>query len=398
MVAMNFVNDELITLCRNLIRIPGLSGEEGQVAELVRNTMQELRFDEILTDEYGSVIGKIRGRGNGPTVLFDGHMDTVGTGNPEDWKHDPYGGVIENGRIYGRGTSDMKGALAAMIYGVSRLADDPPLGDVYVSASVFEELFEGVALKKILAEIAADYVIIGESSELDLKTGQKGRAEIKLHTFGRSGHAAHPGDAVNAVYKMKTVIDALRGMDLPADPHLGKGVMELTDIISAPYPGSSVIPSECTATYDRRLVAGETAESVLSELGGIMSRLGEEDPELRVEARIAAGRGECYTGAGFSAERFFPAWYFDQDLPFVTAALDALKDAGIDANLDTYGFCTNGSASAGDLGIPTLGFGPSRENQAHVADEYIEIDQLAQAARGYAALAVALTGMRGKGK
>ncbi len=390
---MNFVNDELLALCRDLIRIPGLSGEEGTVAELVRRTMRELRFDEVRTDEYGSVIGKIRGRENGPTVLFDGHMDTVGTGNPEDWKHDPYGAVIENGRIYGRGASDMKGALAAMIYGVSRLADDRPRGDVYVSASVFEELFEGVALKKILAEVAADYVIIGEASELDLKTGQKGRAELKIHTLGRSGHAAHPGDAVNAVYKMQPVISAIKGMQLPEDPHLGKGVMEVTDIISAPYPGSSVIPSECIATYDRRLVAGETRESLLSEIGAVIADLAKEDPELRAEARIASGRGGCYTGAGFSAERFFPAWYFDQDLPFVTAALEALRTAGIDAALDTYGFCTNGSASAGDLGIPTLGFGPSRENQAHVADEYIEIDQLVQAARGYAVLAEALTGM-----
>lgn len=394
MRVMNFVNEELITFCRDLIRIPGLSGDEGAAAELVRRSMHELCFDEIRVDEYGSVIGKIRGTGDGPTVLFDGHMDTVGTGSPADWKHDPYGAEIENGRIYGRGASDMKGALAAMIYGASRLVDERPLGDVYVSASVFEELFEGAALKKILKEIAADYVVIGESSELDLKTGQKGRAEIKITAFGRSGHAAHPGDAVNAVYKMQAVIAALKGMDLLGDPHLGRGVMELTDIISAPYPGSSVIPSECTATYDRRLVTGETGESVLSEIGAVIADLENEDPELRAEARIAAGRGECYTGAGFSAERFFPAWYFDQDLPFVTAALEALRAAGIDASLDTYGFCTNGSASAGDLGIPTLGFGPSRENQAHVTDEYIEIDQLVQAARGYTALAEALTGMR----
>ncbi|MGC9311107.1 MAG: YgeY family selenium metabolism-linked hydrolase [Sediminispirochaetaceae bacterium] len=394
MTAMKFVNDELIALCRDLVRIPGLSGEEGAAAELVRGTMHELCFDEVLSDEYGNVIGKIRGTGRGPTVLFDGHMDTVGIGNPADWKHDPYGAEIENGRIYGRGASDMKGALAAMIYGVSRLVDKRPRGDVYVSASVFEELFEGAALKKILAEIAADYVIIGEASELDLKTGQKGRAEIKITAFGRSGHAAHPGDAVNAVYGMQAVIAALRNMDLPEDSHLGRGVMELTDIISAPYPGSSVIPSECTATYDRRLVTGETGGSVLSEIGALIADLEDEDPELRAEASIAAGNGECYTGAVFSAERFFPAWYFDQDRPFVTAALDALRAAGIDAALDTYGFCTNGSASAGELGIPTLGFGPSRENQAHVADEYIEIDQLVQAARGYAALAEALTEMR----
>jgi len=387
---MEFIDRELIALCRDLVRIPSLSGNEKAAADYVRKSMVKLGFDDVLVDEYGSVVGRIRGCGQGRTVLLDGHVDTVGSGSLQDWHYDPFGAHVAEGRIYGRGTSDMKGALAAMIYGVSRLSDQRPPGDVYVSASVFEELYEGVALKRILQKTTPDYVIIGEASDLNLKTGQKGRAEIKVTTRGKSGHAAHPEDAVNAVYSMQLIISALRKAVLPDDIHLGRGIMELTDIISDPYPGTSVIPSQCTASYDRRLITGETKETILEEIKKLICSLEKKNNTLKAEASIAQGIAVCYTGKSFSAERFFPAWYFDQDSPFVEIALNALRAAGIDAKPDTYGFCTNGSVSAGELGIPTLGFGPSRENQAHVADEYIETDQLIQAARGYTALARAL--------
>jgi len=388
---MRFDEEELVDFCRALVRIPSLSGEEELAADLVREKMESFGFQDIRTDRYGSVVGRIPGRGEGRTVLLDGHMDTVGVGDLTEWLHDPYGAEVENGRIYGRGASDMKGALSAMIYAVSRLADDPPAGDVYVSASVFEEKYEGVALKQILRETAADFVIIGEASNLDLKTGQKGRAEIRIKVQGTSGHAAHPGDAVNAVYKMQSVIVAVREMELPVDPYLGSGVMELTDIISSPYPGTSVIPSLCTTTWDRRLVTGETRESVLDQLESVFEDLRRRDCELRVRAELVESSDRCYTGARLSGLRVFPAWYYDDKESFAAQALEALRSIGIDASPSTYGFCTNGSASAGDLGIPTLGFGPSEENQAHVRDEYVEIDQLVRASKGYMALSRVLT-------
>lgn len=260
---MRFDEEELVDFCRNLIRIPSLSGDEKQVAEMIRAKMETLGFQDLRSDRYGSIIGRVPGKGAGRTVLMDGHMDTVGIGETSEWKHNPYGADIRDGRIYGRGTSDMKGALSAMIYAASRLLEDPPTGDVYVSASVYEEKYEGFALKRILEETDVNFVIIGEASDLDLKTGQKGRAEIRIKVHGRSGHAAHPGDAINAVYKMQSVISAIRGMELPTDSDLGEGVMELTDIISSPFPGTSVIPSVCTSTWDRRVVTGETGSSVL---------------------------------------------------------------------------------------------------------------------------------------
>lgn len=377
---------ELVRSCRRFIAIPSLSGEEEKMAQEVVTQMRALGFDEVRTDEFGSVIGRIRGTGGGATILLDGHIDTVPVENPSNWEHDPFGAQLEDGRIYGRGASDMKGALSAMIHAASRFVAERPSGDIYVTGTVHEEMFEGVALDHILKSIHPDYVIIGEASELNLKIGQRGRAEILITTRGKSCHSANPSRGINAVGLMRNVLDDLEGGSLPEDDYLGKGIMELTDIISHPYPGASVVPSSCSVTFDRRLVLGEEAPDMIS---GLQERLSQE---LRgeTEVGISCGRATCYTGRQIEAQRFFPAWYFPPESPFVTASLEALHACGIPSRIQTYSFCTNGSSSAGVRGIPTLGFGPSQEQLAHVDDEYIEVEQLQEAAKGYAALIEAL--------
>jgi len=383
---MNLENEYLIKLCRELISTPSLSGQEKEVAQLIKKRMTDLGYDEVSIDEYGSVIGRIKGEGDGPTIVFDGHMDTVDIGNISDWKFDPYKAEIENGRIYGRGTSDMKGALSAMIYAASMFTENRLPGDLYVTCTVHEEMFEGVALQHILKQIDADYVIIGEASNLNLKTGQRGRAEINVITHGKSCHSANPQHGINAVYLMQTALQEIKKIKLPTDEHLGTGIMELTDIISKPYPGASVVPAECLVTYDRRLLVGETEEKIIEDF----SRLSDLLDKNEVEVKLTEGKALCYTGKEIRTKRFFPAWYFDQNESFVQNVLKGLHNVSIDAGLQIYSFCTNGSSSAGIFNIPTLGFGPSEEHQAHVSDEYIEIEQLQKAAEGYMAIAKAL--------
>jgi len=147
-----------------------------------------------------------------------------------------------------------------------------------------------------------------------------------------------------------------------------------------------VVPSECRITYDRRLVVGETEESVVSDISTRIEECVKRDSRISAELEIAQGEAVCYTGERISASRFFPAWYYAADEPFVQAALEAQRSVGIPSELATYSFCTNGSTSAGKLGIPTLGFGPSPENLAHVNDEYVEIEQLVSSVAGYETL------------
>lgn len=378
--------EKLIELCQDLIRCPSVSGQEDKVVESIKKYFRELGFDNCLVDSYGNVIGHIKGKGEGKSILLDGHIDTVPVTDELKWKFGPFCGEISDGRIYGRGASDMKGQVSAMISAAAYFAEDTNRefnGDIYVAGVVHEEIFEGVAARKISDAISPDYVVIGESSELNLKIGQRGRAEIVIEVFGKPAHSANPEKGINSVYKMAKIIDKIQGLKPTFHEELGEGILVLTDIKSSPYPGASVVPEHCRATFDRRLLVGETKESVLEPIQEFLDQMMKEDSELNAKVSYAIGTEVCYTGETITGERFFPGWLFEEEDEFVQAAYKGLKEAGIDPKITHYSFCTNGSHYAGEKGIKTIGFGPSMENLAHTIDEYIEIDQLTQGARGY---------------
>ncbi|HEY0306780.1 MAG TPA: YgeY family selenium metabolism-linked hydrolase [Acidobacteriaceae bacterium] len=377
---------KVIGLCQTLIQKQSYSGQEDGVAALVAKAFEELGYDEVVVDEYGNVLGRIKGKRPGKTILFDGHIDTVPVPDPSKWTHEPFGGEIADGKIWGRGTSDMKGAVASMISAAGFFAADTArdfAGEIYVAGVVHEECFEGVAARKISERIKPDYVVIGESSEMNLKRGQRGRAEIVVETFGKPAHSANPRAGINAVYKMAELIREIAKLKAPVHAVLGEGILELTDIKSSPYPGASVVPDYCRATYDRRLLVGETKETVLQPLLALIAELKSRDPQFDARVHFAADVQKCYTGNDIGDERFFPGWVYDADDEFVQAALAGLRGAGLTPELTQYSFCTNGSHYAGEAGIKTVGFGPSRENLAHTIDEHIAVDELLKSAEGY---------------
>lgn len=371
----------VIELCQALIQQKSYSGEEQGVVSVLKDYMQKNGFDEVAVDDYGNLVGCIKGNRPGKKLLFDGHMDTVPVSDPAEWTYPPFAAEIHEGRIYGRGTSDMKGALSAMVCAAANFARDTEkqfAGEVYVAGVVHEECFEGVAARAISKAVNPDYVVIGEASQLNLKIGQRGRAEIVVETFGKPCHSANPEKGINAVYKMAKVIEAIRTLAPTHHPVLGNGILELTDIKSAPYPGASVVPEYCRATYDRRLLVGETQETVLAPLKALLARMMEEDPELKVKVSYAVGQEKCHTGHEITGERFFPGWLYDEKETFVQDVASRLKEMGYMPSITQYNFCTNGSHYAGEAGIRTFGLGPSQENLAHTLNEYIEIDQLAK--------------------
>lgn len=371
-------HDSLISFARELIRCPSLYGEEGAVVELILAEMARLGYDRAWRDANGSAIGVIETGRPGPTILLDGHCDTVGIAPGVTWQHDPFGGEIDGGFLYGRGAADMKGALAAMIYAGAHAARAHRRGRIVVSATVMEENLEGAALKAVMDAVPADFVIIGEATDLNLNRGGRGRAEIHLETIGRPAHSSTPHLGRNAVLDMLRVVAALERLPMAGDPLLGPAVMALTDIISDPYPAYSVIPSRCRVTYDRRLLTGETAEGVLAALTGLPELAG-----IALRATIAQGEHTTYTGARLTGAKFLPAWAFEEGHPFVQAALTGLRAAGLAPRIGAYRFCTNAAYSAGVAGVPTIGFGPGREEDAHVVDERIAVEDLLAAERGY---------------
>ncbi|MDC7218948.1 MAG: YgeY family selenium metabolism-linked hydrolase [Spirochaetales bacterium] len=380
------MSNEVVEVCQKLVRAKSYSGEEGQVAGVLADLMNQFGFDSVDVDKYGNVVGTIEGREEGPTLLFDGHIDTVPVPDESKWSHSPFGGEIEDGKIYGRGTSDMKGALASMLVSAKNFAAKNKRnfkGKICVAGVCHEECFEGVAAREISKNHKPDYVIIGEASRLNLKHGQRGRAEVVVETFGKPAHSANPEHGINAVYQMAEVINAIKVIPPAIDENLGKGILVLVDIISSPYPGASVVPDYCRSTWDRRLLVGETKESVLGPVMEAVEKLKESHPDLNVKVSLAKEEQTCYTGEMIGDERFFPGWYYDSKELFVSSLFDAVKKAGIESVLTHYDFCTNGSHYAGEAGIKTIGFGPSDEFLAHTIDEYIEIDQLEKAVKGY---------------
>ncbi len=391
---MNGRDEALIEFCKEAIRIPSPSGQEKEVAHLMKRKMEELGFDNVKIDDYGSVIGIINGDEPGKTVLIDGHIDNVDVIDEKEWKHRPWGAEVDDGKIYGRGTSDMKGSVCAAIMAASNFKKDTGghfKGRVAVSCTVHEECFEGISSRLVSDYVKPDYVIIGEATTSTIKIGQRGRAEVVVETEGVSCHSSNPEKGVNAVYEMMEVIEEIRKIVPNEHPILGKGILELTDIMSFPYPGASVVPSKCVATFDRRTLVGETIETILKQVDDAIDKAKAKNPSLRAKCYIRDGEGVCWTGAEIKAKRYYPAWVVDEKSDFVQKAFNALKKAGIDTKISHFSFCTNGSHFCGEKGIPTIGYGPSLESLAHVRDEYIAIDELTKASRGFEEILRALT-------
>lgn len=383
----------VLDLCKDMIRAKSYSGEENTAANTLKAFMEKNGFDEVTIDDYGNCIGVIKGNRPGPKVLFDGHIDTVPVEDATKWKHNPFEPEVEDGKIYGRGTTDMKGAVSAFTCAAANFAKDHGrdfAGEIYIAGVVHEECFEGVAARSISDFVKPDYVIIGEASNLNVKIGQRGRGEIKVETFGVPAHSANPEKGVNAVYAMCKCVEAIRGLTPTEHPVLGKGILELTDIKSSPYPGASVVPEYCVATYDRRLLVGETRESVLAPIKEVLDKLMAEDASVKAKVSFATGEELCYTGNKITGERFFPGWLYDKEEQFVQDVMAELHAMGFTPEITQYNFCTNGSHYAGEAGIKTLGMGPSVESLAHVIDEYCELDQLYKVTECYYGIMKAL--------
>jgi len=370
--------DSLISFASALLRQPSPSGGESAVVGLIASEMTRLGFDRVWIDENGSAIGIVEGAQPGPTLLLDGHCDTVGAPPGIEWTHDPFGGEVDGDAIYGRGAADMKGSLAAMIQGAPSVDRGRLCGRVAVSATVMEESLEGASLRTVMEAVRPDFVLIGEATDLNLNRGGRGRAEIHLETIGRPAHSSSPQLGRNAVHDMISVVQVIERLPVRKDPLLGETVFALTDIISDPYPACSMIPSRCRATYDRRLITGETPDEVLGMITA--------SPELRgvnLHAQIATAEYRTYTGKILKGPKFLSAWVLPETDVLVQTCLKGLRSAGFKPKIGAYRFCTNAAYSAGVAGVPTVGFGPGREEDAHTVDERLDLRALIAAKQGY---------------
>lgn len=378
---------DAVELTQKLVRIPGVSGQEGAVADAVEQTMRDLGYREVTRDSFGTVLGQVGPEDASTCLLFDGHMDVVPVVG--EWSVDPFGGEIRDGRLWGRGSTDMKGGLAAAICGVAAAAREGTLKhQVAVSATVLEETIEGVALGSVMDRIDPQAVVICEPTSLELKTAQKGRLEMLLTIHGKPSHAAYPERGVNAIDFAARALRALDAMKPVTSEELGKGILVATDIISDPHPSISMLPNSVTIRFDRRTLVGETQEDILSAMREALTA----DNISNYDLKVTDSEVSAYTEKAFEPIRWMPAWSLDRDHALVAGAIDAIREMGDEPRLGVFGFCTNGSESAGVRKVPTIGLGPGAESDAHIIDESVDIGEVAKAAEFYRNLVTRMAG------
>ena len=370
-----------LALCQELVRLESLSGREQAVAGAVVREMTALGYDEVRCDELGSVVGILRSARPGASVLFDAHLDVVPATEPGRWRFAPFSGARAEGRIWGRGATDVKGSLAALVVAMGTLPRGELAGTIVVSASVGEERIEGLAVANVLRLHPAQAAVICEPTGLRLGLGHRGRASLVVEAEGKAAHTSRPENGINAVYRLIEAVERIQDMPRREDPLLGWGHIELVEISSEPFPGSAMVPYHATARFDRRLVRGETRESVLGEMRAALAGL------EGVSVKLNEGELRCYTGRSFTAEAFHPGWAIAPDAEIARRAAQALQRAGLAHEFFYAPYSTNGTATAGALGIPTLIYGAGEITAAHAVDESVGEEELLCALRGYQALA-----------
>lgn len=393
MLKLSYANQQALSnFAQKMVKTASFSGMEGGLAQRVVEEMEDIGFNKVDIDDMGNVIAQL-GTGQEPHLLYYTHLDTVGIGDINAWQRDPFGGVIENGVLYGRGAADPKGPLASMLYGVKHLIDtkSPLNGTLYLVAGILGETAEGIAIRYLIEEdgLEPDWVILGEPSNLHLYCGHRGRIELEVTAKGRACHAATPNFGVNAIYGAAKIIFSLEMMaaGLNDDSFLGPGTLAVTHIENIERT-KNVIPDQCTFVIDRRLTLGETEAHAVAEIQGLLAKEGIEG-----QVRVTNLKSVTYTGKSFTHKKSYPAWITDQSHPLIKQVAKSHQTVtGHKPGLGRWNFSTAGVYTMGYASIPTIGFGPGQEHHAHTADDQINLEDCYTAAAVYAQIARDLLG------
>ena len=396
----------MLDFIKDLVKTPSYGGKESDAQNLVNNKLEEfgftidkweIDFDKIKEHPEFSMsfdrkegVGLVGILGEGKkSIILCGHVDTVAPGEEEHWDSPPLELIIEDKRIIGRGVADMKGGLAAMIYGAKLLQETALRGNVVVACVVQEETCEGLGTRTLVEDSGSepDWGVLGEPTNLNVSRGQRGRLEMRVVAHGKSAHAASPQLGENAIYVASRLVFGLELLagQLGDDDFLGTGSLAVTEI-SSRAGSRNAIPDRCTLIIDRRLTLGENETKALAEVQRVIAREG-----VSAEVTVPSYETATYTGHACKTREFYPAWVIAADHPLVEAAVQAAQaQLKRRPHITRWGFSTEGVYTAGEANIPTVGFGPGREELAHTSDEHVRVDDVYAAAEVYARLAALL--------
>jgi acetylornithine deacetylase/succinyl-diaminopimelate desuccinylase family protein len=378
--------DDLVAVASELVRQPGENppGGEGATAGTLARICAD-RGLEVSVDEVGpgrpNVSAALPG-GSGPGLLLLGHTDVVPVG--EGWSEEPFGGVVRDGRLHGRGSADMKGGLAACVVAMTALREAGVALDGPVElAAVVDEEETGAGIRHFLTADRSDFAgcVVAEPTDLQTIVAARGDSYVEIAVGGRSAHSGNPADGVNAIHGAARVIGAIEDWhaELAADAHPLVGPATWSTGLVRGGTGTSTVPAHCLVTADRRLLPAESGAEVLVDVRRRLDGLDLAARELTVDVTMTME---------------MPGFETPVDHPLVETADRALADVG-GPGLPLAGWTAacDGGFVARDAHVPVVVLGAgSVLDAAHRPDESVAVGDLLVAARAYTLLAVRLLG------
>ena len=363
--------DSVIRLLRDLIAldsvnpalVPGGAGE-GAVAERVAAALRAAGIDVDVTEVAPgrpNVVGVIEGRAPGRTLMLCGHMDTVGV----EGMAAPFDPIVRDGRLYGRGSQDMKSGLAALIDAATAMARRGGLATGrLIAAAVVDEEHASAGAEALVKVHTADGAVVTEPTDLRMATAHKGFEWVEVETRGRAAHGSRPEHGRDAILHMGRVLGRLAAVETalragPSHPRLGRASLHASTIHGG--QAFSVYPDRCVLGVERRTVTGEASDIGLTEVRAALSALGRDDAQFDAVARQVLTR---------------PPHEITDDHPLCRALTEVLRRRGLEVAPTGMSFWTD-AAILGRAGTPAVLFGPTGAG-LHGPEEYVEIDSVRQ--------------------
>lgn len=378
---INHINkDETVKLLSQMIQFKTVNGpgDEKPLAEFLAKEMASFGMEVEVIDlgnNRANVTGVLKGTGEQKALLLNGHIDTVPPGDVE-WVHGPYSGHVEDGKIYGRGSADMKGGLAAMIMAARAIkqAGVQLKGDLIISGVAGEETDSIGAFdflnKGGLKNVGA--IAISEPSSCGIYVAEKGAFWVEISTYGKTAHGAFPHRGKNAIVYMNALINRLLNYKFSYEENeiLGFPTMNISTINGG--VGTNVVPDKCSVTVDMRTVPGMKHEDIIKDFEGIIEELKGEIEGFEADIKINNNRPAVETKA---------------DHPFIKMAQEVVKEE-FDKVAEAKGvnFYTDAAVFLPATNLPAIIYGPGDSDMAHQPNEHITIDSLMEATQFYAAL------------
>ena len=383
----------IMELAKELIRVPSVTGEELDVMHKARSLLEEAGLPvELRGPEDRPVVVSTLNPDASPFLAFNGHLDVVPIADPGAWTKDPFDPVLEEGRLYGRGSCDMKASCGVIIHVLEILKE---MGvDLAVGAQLVPDEERGGAhgTRLLIGEMdrgelrRPDYVVIGEKSDLKVRIAERGILRYDIRFKGRATHTCNARvDGVNAIAKASKAVLALERHIDKHHPYVGHPVLSVNTIQAGTVINQ--VPAECVIGVDHRPIIGETAETVIAEAKQILEEAGRGDPDWIWELESNRDEEGNYV--------YSPPNHTDPETELGRAFFKAVP-AALDREPELFVEWAGGTDGRfyRYAGIQTIGFGPSGAH-AHGPDEFVYVDSLVSQARVYLALVLELSEKEG---